>query len=68
MADHTGVASRERDYSHRDLVDKLGIKPGHAVACCGEAGYLEADVLARILERIGRPLADFDEPLDIALV
>lgn len=58
----------ERDYSHRDAVDKLGIKPGHALALAGEAGYLDAELRARILDRIGRPLAETDEPLDVALV
>src|SRR6476620_2613206 len=58
----------ERDYSHRDVVDKLGIKPGHALALAGEAGYLDAELRARILDRIGRPLAETDEPLAVALV
>lgn len=68
MAGQNLAASRERDYSHRDVVDKLGIKPGHALALAGDAGYLEPDVLARILDRIGRPLADPDEFLDLALI
>ena len=58
----------ERDYSHRDVVDKLGIRPGHALALAGDDGYLDADLRARILDRIGRPLAEDGEPLDIALV
>jgi hypothetical protein len=62
------ISNGERDYSHRDVVDKLGIKPGHALALAGDAGYLEAELLARILDRLGRPLAETGEPLDIALV
>ena len=58
----------EKDYSHRDVVDKLGIKPGDALALAGENGYLDAALRARILDRIGRPLAEDGEPLDIALV
>lgn len=37
MSAQNTPASRERDYSHRDLVDKLGIKPGHALAFGGDA-------------------------------
>src|SRR5689334_7902771 len=68
MPRSTQAATGERDYSHRDLVDKLGIKPGHALALAGDAGYLEAEVMARILDRLGRPLAEPGEPLDLALV
>jgi hypothetical protein len=58
----------ERDYSHRDVVDKLGIKPGHALVLAGAHDYLDAELRARILDRIGRPPAEDGEPLDVALV
>jgi hypothetical protein len=58
----------ERDYGHRRVVDKLGIKPGHAVALDAVVGALDAWLEAEILERVGRPLAEFDEPIDVALV
>ena len=61
----------DRDYSHRDVVDKLGIKPGHAVAVADESGGrlgVAADLLARVRAKVGRELAREDEPLDVALL
>jgi hypothetical protein len=58
----------ERDYSHRDIVDKLGIKPGHAVTFGSVRGYVDDLLRDRILERIGRPFAEEDEPCDVVLV
>ena len=58
----------EKNYTHRDVLDKLGIKPGDALALAGENGYLDAALRSRILDRIGRPLAQDDENLDVALV
>jgi hypothetical protein len=56
----------EKDYSHRDVVDKLGIKPGHAVIiACNE--YVHDALRTRIVERVGRGLADDDEPADVVL-
>jgi hypothetical protein len=55
----------EKDYSHRDVVDKLGIKPGHAVALVGPA---EPALRQRVLDRTGRPPAAADEPADVVLV
>jgi len=39
----------ERDYSHRSLLDKLGVKPGHRVAVLGveDAEFLR-DLAARV--------------------
>jgi hypothetical protein len=57
----------DKDYSHRDVVDKLGIKPGHAVILASN-GYVDDGLRGRILERVGRELADADEPADVVLV
>ena len=43
----------ERDYSHRSVVDKLGVKPGAAVQFDETAGPLDAD------------LTDWDETLAV---
>ena len=56
----------ERDYSRRDVVDKLGINPGSAVVFANAAGYLDEALRQRILARVGRPVAD-DEPADVIL-
>jgi Protein of unknown function (DUF3052) len=55
----------EKDYSHRDVLDKLGIKPGHAVAVVGPA---DPDLSQRVLEKTGRAIAADDEPADVVLV
>ena len=54
----------EKDYSHRDVVDKLGIKPGYAVAFVSVPEWLEQ----RVLDRVGRPAAEPDEPPDVVLI
>ena len=54
----------ERNYQDRDVLDKLGIKPGHAVALTDE---IALELRQRIIERTGRPLATEDEVLDIVL-
>jgi hypothetical protein len=41
----------EKDYSHRDILDKLGLKPGHAVRVVGGG---DKALLARVKERVGR--------------
>jgi hypothetical protein len=56
------------DYSHRDVVDKLGIKPGHAVAFGRDRGYLDESLRARIADRVGRALADDGERCDVILI
>ena len=58
----------ERDYSHRDVVDKLGIKPGFAVAFEAAPQAIPSDLRARALERAGRDEASADEPVDVVLV
>ena len=57
----------ERDYSHRDVVDKLGIKPGYAVAFALEAREIDAGLRERILLKTGRPPAEDDEAVDVVL-
>src|SRR5258706_15586752 len=43
----------ENDYSHRDVLDKLGLKPGHAVRVVGGG---DKALLARVREKVGRGL------------
>ena len=62
------MAERERDYSHRDVVDKLGIKPGFALAFDASPVSVDADLRSRALERAGRAAAADDEPVDVVLV
>jgi hypothetical protein len=50
-----------KDYSHRTAVDKLGIKPGHAVALVPLAGTLDPELSRLALERSGRKIAAPDE-------
>lgn len=58
----------ERDYSHRDVVDKLGVKPGQAVVFVEEAGQLDEELRRRVLERTGRDAISEEEPADVVLV
>ena len=62
------MAKPERDYSHRDVVDKLGIKPGHAVAFDAAPVPIEANLRVRALDKAGRAEAADDEPVDVVLV
>jgi hypothetical protein len=62
------LAERERDYSHRDVVDKLGIKPGFALAFDASPVSVDAELRSRALERAGRNAAAEDEPVDVVLV
>jgi hypothetical protein len=57
----------DRDYSHRDVLDKLGIKPGQAVALAMAANGEDAALAERIVERAGRPAAGDDEPPDVVV-
>ena len=57
----------ERDYSQRDVLDKLGIKPGQAVAFAQGAGQVENGLRQRILARTERPPAGPGEAVDIVL-
>jgi hypothetical protein len=43
----------EKDYSHRDVLDKLGLKPGQAVRAVGGG---DRELLARVREKVGRGL------------
>lgn len=61
-------ARGDKDYSHRDVVDKLGVKPGQAIAF-GETGWsLDEGLRQRVLARAGRAAASDDEAVDVALV
>jgi Protein of unknown function (DUF3052) len=62
------LAERERDYSHRDVVDRLGIKPGFSVAFDEASSPIDAELQARVLARAGRDEAANDEPIDVVLV
>ena len=57
----------DRDYSHRDVIDKLGIKPGHVVVFSAGSIGLDEDLCQRVLERTGRAVAGEGEPVDIVL-
>jgi hypothetical protein len=56
-----------QDYSHRDVLDKLGIKPGHAVAFVEAAGSIEVTLRERVLKRTARPSAAPGEAANIVL-
>ena len=58
----------ERDYGHRDVVDKLNIRPGYAVAFAYEAGEIDVALRERIVDRAGRAPALEDEAIDVVLV
>ena len=58
----------EKDYSHRDVVDKLGIKPGFAVTFDAAPRDVDPDLQARALAKAGRLAASDSEPVDVVLV
>lgn len=60
--------SAARDYSHRDIVDKLGIRPDSVVAIAAEAGAVPPSLVARIAARAPIASVRDTEPLDVALV
>ena len=63
------MAQRERDYSHRDVVDKLGIKPGFAVAFDETCALIDADLRERVLAKTGRDqVGSDDDRFDVVLV
>ena len=62
------MAQAERDYSHRDVVDKLGIKPGYALAFDQAPQPVDAELRARALAKAGRAEAAADEPVDVVLI
>src|SRR5689334_12056313 len=58
----------ERDYSHRSVLDKLGIKPGQAVAVDDLSAPLDPAAAAGLTDQLGRELAQPDEATDVVLV
>ena len=58
----------DRDYSHRDIVDKLGIKAGIVAAFDERAAPLDEALRRKVLERTGRTRAQQGEPADVVLV
>ena len=54
----------EKDYSHRDITDKLGLKPSFAVRVVGKG---DRALLARIREKIGRTLISDGTLADVIL-
>ena len=54
----------DRDYSHRDVTDKLGLKPGQIVRVVGKG---DKALLADTREKIGRKLANDKTPADVIL-
>jgi hypothetical protein len=62
------LAERERDYSHRQVVDKLGIKPGFALAFESAPRAIDADLRAQALAKAGRDAASDGEPVDVVLL
>jgi hypothetical protein len=61
-------AMAEKDFRHRDVLDKLGIKPGFALAFSAEPRGLDQALTQRALERVGREPGALDEPLDVVLL
>lgn len=53
----------EKDYAHREVTDKLGLKPGQAVRVIGKG---DPGLLARVREKIGRGLSR-QGPADVIL-
>jgi hypothetical protein len=72
LAEARGQRQPERDYSHRDVVDKLGIKPGFNVAFVAAPREVDADLRRRALARAGRDEAFLglrdDGPVDVVLI
>jgi Protein of unknown function (DUF3052) len=58
----------DRDYSHRDIVDKLGIKAGIVAAFDERVAPLDEALRRKVLERTGRTRAEQGEPADVVLV
>jgi len=57
-----------KDYSHRAIVDKLGIKSGHAVVFVNEAGQIDETLRQQVLGRTSRPPVSTGETVDVVLV
>ncbi len=58
----------DKDYSQRDVVDKLGIKPGYTIAFVSTAWEIEPALRERILQRSGYPHAEEHEAVDVVFV
>ena len=58
------MAKEERDYSHRTVVDKLGVKPDERVEITGDVG---SELRREVKERLGRGFVRSGE-LDGAIV
>jgi hypothetical protein len=58
----------EKNYQDRDILQKLGIKPGQAIAFADAAWEIDPALLQRVIERAGRPPAAEDEALDLVLI
>jgi hypothetical protein len=54
----------EKDYSHRDITDKLGLKPGFAVRVVGKG---DKALLARVREKTGRKMISDGTLADVIL-
>jgi hypothetical protein len=71
LAQARAARQPERDYSHRDVVDKLGIKPGFNVAFVAAPCEIDPDLRKRALSRAGQDAAvgrEEDEPVDVVLI
>ncbi len=59
---------KQKDYSRRPVVDKLGLKPGAGVAVAAYGSSHEAALVADVVRAIGRPLLDDGESADVVLL
>lgn len=58
----------DRDFSQRDIVDKLGIKPGSVVAFDERYAPLEQALKRKVMDRTSGPAAGEDQAVEIVLV
>ncbi|MEA2572939.1 MAG: hypothetical protein QOH93_237 [Chloroflexia bacterium] len=58
----------DRDFSKRDIVDKLGIKPGSVVAFDERYAPLDQALRRKVLERTGCAPAGENEVVEVVLV
>lgn len=57
----------EKSYQDRDVLDKLGIKPGQSVAFEQAGQAIDPELRQRILERTGQQTATDEERVDVVL-
>lgn len=57
----------EKSYQDRDVLDKLGIKPGQTIAFEQTGGAIDPDLRQRIMERAGQHTVTDEERLDLVL-